>query len=149
MASTSRIRRKWVGPFRIRDLLADVHGGSVPRAPQKGSAYLVTRRCWMHIPTAKCEPLYVGGITGGSPRFRTRLGDLVADMFGFFGTTTGHHSGGRSLFQWCKKHEVNPMQLQIAWVKHTHCHRCLEVALVGELKPVLNRKLPARCPSHG
>jgi hypothetical protein len=36
----------------------------------------------------------VGGNTGGAARFCTRIGDLVADMHGFFGNETGHHSGG-------------------------------------------------------
>lgn len=140
---------KWIGPFRIRDLLGDVHGPSIPRAPETGSAYLVTRRRWASMPSARCQALYVGGITGGSARFRTRLGDLVADMFGFFGATTGHHSGGQSLYLWCKRNRVNPMRLYIAWVDRTQCHRCLEVALVTELNPVLNRKAPARCKIHG
>src|SRR4051794_19543171 len=35
-----------------------------------------------------------GGTTGKSERFRTRVGDLLADLFGFYTTTTGHHSVG-------------------------------------------------------
>jgi hypothetical protein len=62
------------------------------------SPMLVTRRGWRSRPTPKCEPLYVGGITGKSQRFRTRVGDLLADIFGFYNgkhTRIGHHSGGR------------------------------------------------------
>jgi hypothetical protein len=141
---------KWAGPFRLRDLLDQVHEGSVPRAPEKGSAYLVSGTNWKGVPTEQCDPLYVGGITGGSPRFRTRIGDLVADMFGFFGTgkSNGHHSGGKSLYKWCIQNQINPMDLYLGWVEQTKCHRCLEVALVCEMKPLLNRNTPPRCTLH-
>ena len=142
---------KWAGPFQIRRLLRDTHTRSFPRPPEVGSAYLVTRRGWRNSPAADSKPLYVGGITGRSLRFRTRVGDLLADMLGFFGTgrSNGHHSGGKSLHRWCRRENVNPMDLHLAWVKRTNCHRCLEVNLVSELKPLLNRKAPARCKIHG
>jgi hypothetical protein len=60
--------------------------------------YIVSRRQWSKTPTDAAEPLYVGGNTGGAARFCTRIGDLVADMHGFFGNETGHHSGGITLW---------------------------------------------------
>ena len=138
----------WVGPFRIKDLLSASVDGRLPRPPESESAYLVSRYAWIREPNEKCKPLYVGGTTGRSARFRTRIGDLLADLFGFFGTESSHHSGGRSLHQWCKENKVNPLQLYIAWVRKTRCHRCLEISLVNKLNPSLNKKSPARCPKH-
>jgi hypothetical protein len=56
------------------------------------SVYLISRKnnWWKRPndkPTKECEPLYVGSTTGKSKRFRTRIGDLIADMFGFTITT--------------------------------------------------------------
>ena len=140
--------REWVGPFLVQDLLAHSIDDSIPLPPESGSAYLVSRRAWSESPTDGCAPLYVGGNTGRSARFRTRLGDLLADAFGFFGRDTGHHSGGQSLHRWCRENRVNPLNLYLAWVAQCPCHRCLEVELVHELSPILNKKAPARCSVH-
>ncbi len=141
--------REWVGPFEVRGLLAHCIDDSMPLPPESGSAYLVSCHSWISDPDARCEPLYVGGNTGQSARFRTRLGDLVADLFGFFGGETGHHSGGQSLHRWCRENRVDPLTLHLAWVNRCSCHRCLEIEIVRELSPVLNRKAPARCGVHG
>lgn len=141
--------RKWIGPFLVRDLLAHSIDDSIPLPPESGSAYLVSRKSWGGRPSGKCLPLYVGGNTGQSARFRTRLGDLLADAFGFFGGETGHHSGGQSLHRWCRDNKFNPLGLYLAWVARCSCHRCLEVDLVRDLSPVLNKKAPARCIAHG
>lgn len=116
--------------------------------PAAGSAYVVSRRSWRNAPTIRAEVLYVGGNTGRSERFRTRLGDLLADIFGFYTKTTGHHSGGQSLHEWCRDSKVSPLDLWVAWVEKCACHRCLEVDLVAEMKPLLNRKRPAACRAH-
>lgn len=139
---------EWVGPFSVRDLLLHSNDSALPVPPEAGSAYLVSKRRWSGAPTAHCKPLYVGGNTGRGARFRTRIGDLIADMFGFFGSETGHHSGGQTLHRWCKKNGVNPLKLHLAWVARCDCHRCLEVDLVRDLAPLLNRKAPARCSRH-
>lgn len=142
------VSRDWLGPFSVRDLLALSTDKSNPLPPESGSAYLVSRKIWSGQPTHKCMPLYVGGNTGKSARFRTRLGDLLADAFGFFGGGTGHHSGGQSIHRWCRDNRVNPLDLYLAWVARCRCHRCLEIELVRELSPILNKKAPARCSVH-
>lgn len=140
---------KWIGPFTVRDLLAHAIDSSIPLPPESGSAYLISRYSWRSYPTDRCMPLYIGSNTGRSARFRTRLGDLIADLFGFFGKETGHHSGGQSLHAWCRQHQINPLKLHIAWVDGCSCHRCLEVELFRELSPQLNRVVPSACAVHG
>lgn len=140
--------RNWVGPFQVGRVLEHCIDKSVPRPPEMGTAYLVSQSSWRSAPTHRCQPLYVGGNTGSPSRFRTRIGDLLADLFGFFSENTCHHSGGKSLHQWCRKNQVSPLQLYLAWVRECTCHRCLEIDLVRELSPALNRKAPARCPIH-
>jgi hypothetical protein len=140
---------KWVGPFQVRKLLEScLDSTTVPKPPASGSAYLVTKTGWQSNPTAESVPLYVGGNTGKSARFRTRLGDLLADAFGFYTFETGHHSGGQHIHDWCKKNEVNPLDLHIAWIAGTECPRCLEDRLYRGLSPRLNRMVPSKCKAH-
>lgn len=142
---------RWVGPIKIKALLAACLETKNARPPNRGSAYLVTQRRWRFKPTAKSRPLYVGGITGRSHRFRTRIGDLLADIFGFYHMTNrkiGHHSGGRHIHQWCLKNQINPLNLYVAWIEGNECHRCLEIRLHGSLNPVLNRNFPPACNTH-
>jgi hypothetical protein len=35
----------------------------------------------------------------------------------------GHSSGGQSLHKWCKERGVHPLDLHVAWVEGTACHR--------------------------
>jgi len=139
---------RWIGPFPIKELLARCLDHRFPRPPESDSCYLITQRQWKKSPTQKSLPLYVGGTTGNSKRFRTRVGDLLADAFGFFGSETGHSSGGHHLHDWCYKNKVNPSRLYIAWIKKAKCHRCSEFALYRDLKPKLNRYTPPACPVH-
>lgn len=152
MASARNIllrgNERWIGPFRIRNILQHSIDYRFPRPPESRSAYVVTRRPWIHNPNPSSKPLYIGGNTGGSKRFRTRLGDLLADAFGFFGNETGHSSGGQSLHRWCRRNHVNPLNLYVAWVEHSKCHRCLEVRLHGHLKTKLNQMKPPKCEMH-
>jgi hypothetical protein len=138
---------RWIGPFKIQKILEDAPLPNAVRPPERGSAYLVTQRVWESNPKAS-GVLYVGGITGKSDRFRTRIGDLLADAFGFYGKTTGHSSGGQSLHKWCLENSVRPLDLYLSWVEETQCHRCLEVSLYESLKPELNRVPPTRCRVH-
>lgn len=141
---------RWVGPFKIRRLLEsclDRESELVP--PAVGSAYVVTKRAWQSAPSRGSELLYVGGNTGKSERFRTRIGDVIADAFGLFSTPkTGHSSGGQSLHKWCFENGVHPFDLHIAWVRGAECHRCLECRLYGALKPQLNKVRPKACGTH-
>jgi hypothetical protein len=50
-------------------------------------------------------------------------------MHQFFCESTGHHSGGQSLFKWCKDSDVHPADLFIAWALQTWCGRCAEIDL--------------------
>jgi hypothetical protein len=139
---------RWVGPVQILKLLEEASLPNAIRPPERGSAYLVTQRAWRGDPKPASGPLYVGGITGKSDRFRTRIGDLLADSFGFYGKATGHSSGGTSLHKWCLKNSVRPLDLYLSWVEDTQCHRCLEVRLHRKLDPELNHNLPSRCVAH-
>jgi hypothetical protein len=142
-------RERWVGPVQIRRLLDScLDGKTVLVPPEVGSAYLVTRHAWQLAPGAESRPLYVGGITGKSDRFRTRIGDVMADAFGFYTAKTGHSSGGQSIHRWCLENQVNPADLHLAWVEGHECHRCLEGRLYEALSPELNRNIPSRCTAH-
>jgi hypothetical protein len=140
---------KWVGPFQLRELMDQCLNEDAPKPPEAESAYLITKEKWKSEPTNESVPLYVGGNTGKSIRFRTRVGDLIADACGFFNDKrTGHHSGGQSIYDWCKRNRTHPLDLYIAWIEGTDCHRCLEVRLFEEFKPQLNRMRPSGCKAH-
>jgi len=112
---------KWTGPYTVDQLLDSFLAVSHPRPPEGKSVYLVSKDPWTNRPATDCSPLYAGSNTGRSMRFRTRVGALIADMFGFFGTETGHHSGGQTLHRYCKDKRVNPKELYIGWVKGCGC----------------------------
>jgi hypothetical protein len=138
----------WIGPFTIEQVLRGCINDSFPKPPESQSAYLVSFEPWTGRPSTKCQPLYIGSNTGQSKRFRTRIGDLLADLFGFFCDDTGHHSGGQSLHNYCRAERIDPLVLYIAWVKSCDCHRCLENDLYQELKPRLNKNVPSSCRVH-
>src|ERR1700683_472939 len=139
---------RWIGPFQIRSLLESCLDPLAAKPPETGSAYLVTKLGWQTAPTKECVPLYVGGTTGISLRFRTRIGDLIADAFGFFTPTTGHHSGGQHIREWSLMNQVSPLDIYISWIEGTACHRCLEIRLHRKLKPILKKNKPSRCVQH-
>lgn len=137
---------KWVGPVKIRDLLSRCMDDSCPRPPESNSVYLVSGKAWVKNPSGKCIPLYIGSNTGRSKRFRTRIGDLIADIFGFFSTDTGHHSGGQTLHKHFKKKKLDPLNVYIAWLKECSCMRCAENEMYDKFKAtLLNKNRPARC----
>lgn len=138
----------WVGPMTIDQLLdlVAVDWDSAP--PESNGVYVISLRGWRGEPTPECEPLYVGGNTGKSQRFRTRMGDLIADLFGFYGHTTGHHSGGQTLNCYCADNDVNPKTLFVGWAKDCECGRCSEVELYRRLRPKLNKIAPSACRLH-
>jgi hypothetical protein len=150
----------WIGPYQVRFLLEScLEVDARHNPPDNPSAYFVSQFTWQSFPTIDCVPLYVGGITGDSPRFRTRIGDLLADAFGFYNHDNpriGHSSGGQSIHSWCSKYHVVPLDLYIAWIGQTDCHRCLEFNLHcfwdAELRKagrkLLNRRTPPECPDH-
>ncbi len=95
--STTVTTLAWTGPFRISDLLAACMDDDHAWPPASKGVYLVSRDDWQDSPSSACHPLYVGGNTGDSQRFCTRIGDLIADLHGLWDGGTGHHSGGQSL----------------------------------------------------
>lgn len=139
---------KWVGPFIIDELLDNCIKSLRFMPPESNGVYLVSKKRWVNIPTQKCIPLYVGSNTGNSKRFRTRVGDLISDMFGFFIGKKGHSSGGRNIFKYCRKRKINPKVLYIGWLKKCECMRCEENRVYLELKPILNEMKPKRCKLH-
>jgi hypothetical protein len=110
--------------------------------------YVVSNLTWRGQPTKESDVLYVGSNTGESDRFITRIGDLIADMLGFWGQQTGHHSGGMRLWEYCHKNRINPLDLFLGWQVERPCVRCAEYDIFTALAPKLNRKRPARCSAH-
>lgn len=139
---------QWEGPFTIGDLLEECLASGRNWPPERPGVYVVTQRHWAGEPNWESVILYVGGITGRSNRFITRIGDLIADMHGFFGKDTGHHSGGRKLYRWCVENQVHPSSLYIAWKTDFPCPRCAEYEVWKELKPQLNAIAPPKCRIH-
>ncbi len=139
---------EWKGPFTIDELLDSFLEPSRERPPERDGVYVISERSWEAEPTIECNPLYVGSNTGKSERFRTRIGDLIADMFGFYGAATTHHSGGQTLNRYCGEKHLSPRVLYIGWVEKCTCSRCVENDLYDCLKPELNKKRPARCKKH-
>ena len=137
-------KARWVRPVKIRDLLGEAHK---PTAiwPPAASAYLVTHREWRDVPDKASRPLYVG-ISG---RMRQRLGDLMADMFGFHDVenNVGKHPGGRLLHKWTKDNRVTAFDLHLAWAENHDCHKCLEAYWHKRLEPELNKVTPS-CKDH-
>jgi hypothetical protein len=139
---------KWFGPFRLRNLIENSINDNQEWPPDHNGVYVISKENWQDEPSQNCFPLYAGGTTGKSKRFSTRIGDLIADMLGFFNDDTGHHSGGQTLHEFCYQNKINPLDLYIGWAGNCNCFRCAEVELVKNLSPKLNKKAPARCPKH-
>ena len=146
----------WTGPFRVSEFLASCLDHGRPWPPASCGVYVISRDEWRDAPSAACHPLYYGGNTGASQRFCTRIGDLIADMHGLYGGGTGHHSGGQSLYCWCRTNRMHPGSLFIGWGTRTPwCDRCAEVELFRQLTPsreergtLLNKSRPPYCRMH-
>jgi hypothetical protein len=144
----SAAEKSWVGPFRLREYLEKSVDDDQAWPPQRGGVYVVSSLVWRGQPSTTDDLLYVGGNTGESDRFITRIGDLIADMLGFWGDQTGHHSGGIRLWEYCRENRINPLDLFLGWQVERPCVRCAEYDLFVALAPKLNRKRPARCSVH-
>lgn len=152
------VNLKWTGPFRIRDLLASCLDEKQPCPPSRNGVYLISGKSWSGHPDSRCAPLYIGGNTGSSDRFCTRVGDLIADMHGLFDGGTGHHSGGQSLYAWCRRRGVHPGNLYIGWgTSRPWCGRCAEIQLARSIigqwdrraaVGLLNKSRPPGCARH-
>ena len=140
---------QWHGAYKLRNVLGKAISDNQYRPPDTGKGiYVITRRRWRNEPKTRSCVLYVGGSTGKSRRFRTRIGDLIADMLGFFGEETEHHSGGKNLWKWCHDENVHPLDLYIGWKEQVSCKRCAEIEAYEALKPRLNKRCPSRCSTH-
>ncbi len=149
---------RWTGPFPIAELLHRCIEKQQPRPPDSGGVYLVSRHRWSEKPTPDACPLHLGGNTDESECFCARLGDLIADMHGFWGASAGHHPGGQSLYRWCRQHWVRPGELWLGWAtREPWCGLCAEVELARALLDrwdrrrevgLLNAK-PPKCADHG
>lgn len=140
---------RWIGPYTIDELLNSFLIPLHLRPPESKSVYFISKNQWNGEPTNDCNPIYVGSNTGESMRFRTRIGDLIADMFGFFGAETCHHSGGKAIHKYCNVNNLNPKKLYIGWVENCDCVRCTENNLYTQFQSfLLNKKRPPRCNEH-
>ena len=149
---------KWTGPFQIGMLLSSCLDDHRHWPPADRGVYVITVDVWSVEPNQDCRPLYVGGNSGKEGRFCTRIGDLVADMFGFFGDTTGHSSGGKTLHGWCRANNTNPSELYLGWAYRVPwCSRCAEIDAVRLVVlnwsrrrevGLLNKIRPPRCTEH-
>lgn len=150
----------WTGPFRVKDILTNCLEEDQPWPPNANAVYLVSKDEWRETPAGSCRPLYIGGNTGRSPRFCTRIGDLVADMYGLW-HTTGHHSGGQELYRWCKERNMRPGNLWLGWATSVDpdqwCGRCAEIQTIASVVSdwerrhrvgLLNRNRSPRCRAH-
>ncbi len=146
-----RRESKWEGPVSINALLADCLKKSV-WPPTATGVYLVSQYEWKKWPEPECKPLYVGSTTGKGDRFLTRVGDLIVDMYGFFGGNTGHSTGGASVHKYCIETGVHPGSLYIGWIPNPKCRRCAELFVWDWFNDLdttlLNRKRPPRCVDH-
>jgi hypothetical protein len=138
----------WVGPFQLRGYLEKAVDDHQVWPPERGGVYVVSSLAWVGQPTKESDVLYVGSNTGESDRFITRIGDLIADMLGFWGNNTGHHSGGTRLWEYCRENRINPLDLFLGWQIERPCVRCGEYDLFSSLIPKLTRKRPGRCGVH-
>lgn len=155
---TNNMNLAWVGPFSFRHLLEHCLNDDQAWPPPGRAVYLVTQRPWSMAPTRDAGPLYFGANTGESDRFCTRIGDLIADLFGFWDGGTGHHSGGQKLYNWCKESNTHPSDLYLAWATSANwCARCAENALADLVAPnwaarrangLLNGNRPPTCGLH-
>ena len=135
----------WEQPFQVRDLLKNCLDDAQPWPPVNNGVYVVSQDSWRGFPKRKARILYVGGNTGKSPRFLTRVGDLIADMLGFW----WHSSGGQSLYMYCKENGLHPLDLYLGWAEGVPCSRCAETEVYWALgPPELCKKVPAGCKVH-
>jgi hypothetical protein len=153
---------RWRPPIQVRALLEACELDDGARPPVGPSVYLVTAEPWGPLGQGdvweeikKARPLYVGSNTKNELRFRTRLGDFIADLFGFYALQredqlpragTGHHPGAREVRKWCRKNGVRPFELCISWYEpNCDCCACGEYEAWDRLRPRCNGRSPTRC----
>jgi hypothetical protein len=138
----------WVGPFRLRDYLEMAADPKQVRPPEYKGVYILSQRPWVGVPTKDDSILYVGGNTTEWGYFRRRVGDLVADVLGFFNKEFGHNPGGQSAWRFCRRNHLKPLDLYLGWVEGVHCPMCAEKEVYEKLGSALGRRAPPRCKIH-
>lgn len=83
-----------------------------------------------------------------APRFRTRIGELVGAMFGFYNWETTAHPAGAEIYEYCLKESINPKQLWMSWVENCACLRCAERFMYRIYEPKCNLVSPPYCRQH-
>ncbi len=73
--------KQWIRLFNFEEMLDNAPGFNLPLPPCDKGVYIVSSKLWNKIPSSHCTPLYVGK----SENTRNRVGNLNADVFGFFG----------------------------------------------------------------
>jgi hypothetical protein len=140
--------RRWIGPLTIESLLRRCVDADQPWPGDDGTIYVVTRDAWEREPARRATALYVGSTTGRSPRFVTRVGDLVADLFRFYGEHTGHHADGQRLHAWCREHGVHPFDLHLGWLVGGTCRWCEQARWCQRLCPEIEHATRPTCALH-
>ena len=138
----------WHAPHQIGRLLCNTTNEGVEFPPNNGTVYVLTRtRRFAQQEHGLPNVLYVGGRRAEN-RFRIRIGDLIADMLGFFYEhRPTRHCAGREVRDWCRSHGIDPSRLYLWW-KTGGCPRCGEITAFDDLHPKLNNRRPPRCDQH-
>jgi hypothetical protein len=139
---------RWYGAFRVRDYLERSIAPDQVWPPEAAGVYVVTKLPWRGQPSSECQILYVGSNPNNSEQLRNRIGLLIKDMLGFWGDLTGSHSGGQTLWSYCERERINPLDLYFGWISVVPCSRCAEWYFFEVLQPELCRKAPAYCQEH-
>jgi hypothetical protein len=141
---------KWVGPYTLKEFLDNCLNPIHPQPPNENGVYFISRKSWCQKPTKCCEPLYVGTSPDKPERFKTRMGLLISHMIGLFspGKKNSMHSGGKSVYEYCKQNKINPMSLYVGWAENVCCPACAENSIFDDLKPRLNKRKPKLCKKH-
>ena len=138
----------WVGPFALIDYLGAVLNEGHRWPAESNGIYVVSTASWRGRPTIACRPLYVGL----SSVLITRIGSLVADMLGLFAHESGHHSGGRTIYFYCKKTGIPPLKLYLGWKESVPWEHCCEFYEYWRLnRPPCNSRAKGKepwCQSH-
>jgi hypothetical protein len=126
------IGKGWNPPKQLRWWFENCMKPGV-RWPGHKGVYVVTGKSWVAAPSERSDIWYVGTVKNDSGRLCTRVGDLIADMLGFFSDKNGHHSGGQSIFYLCDKLGIHPGDLWIGWKQWVHDASDTEKSIIAAL----------------
>lgn len=142
----------WSQPQTLREFIAKLlEGHTSIWPPSTPGNYGVGLRPWKERPTD--EPLLY---SGGSTNLLNRIGDLLRDILGCYGSViggpgwVGRHSGAQHIRQWCLEQGFPLGDLRITWAPSTDiCPWCVEAHMLKADKPSLSRQRGRRkCCCH-